>query len=244
MELLQLVDVRVEEASRPLREEVVALKLLLARVGGSLEPAEACPFDGLGLAKAHASVALGSSEQMSSVIKEEHLYGCFSPHGPSSLPNESAAPEHGGMDMVVTRALDLELSADVDATVLLSPETNGRLVAKSGVLTPVHGAFVAKEICVFLATLGAAYPGCEVTSKSDGAKPNECRSKKRSATKKDICDRLMVACLCPCRVVGAVWVCRVLSVSSRRFVIFVLACVGAALLFMGGRCLGGVTLLL
>jgi hypothetical protein len=33
MELLQLVDVRVEEASRPLREEVAALKLLLAHVG-------------------------------------------------------------------------------------------------------------------------------------------------------------------------------------------------------------------
>jgi hypothetical protein len=37
MDLLQLVDVRVEEASRPLREEVAALKLLLARVGDSLE---------------------------------------------------------------------------------------------------------------------------------------------------------------------------------------------------------------
>jgi hypothetical protein len=31
MEILQLVDVRVEEASRPLREEVANLKLLLMR---------------------------------------------------------------------------------------------------------------------------------------------------------------------------------------------------------------------
>jgi hypothetical protein len=49
MELLQLVDVRVEEASRHLREEVVALKLLLARFGVSLEPAGTCPANGLGL---------------------------------------------------------------------------------------------------------------------------------------------------------------------------------------------------
>jgi hypothetical protein len=51
MELLQLVNIRVEETSRPLREEVAALKLFLARVGISLEPAETCPFDGLELAK-------------------------------------------------------------------------------------------------------------------------------------------------------------------------------------------------
>jgi hypothetical protein len=44
MELLQLVDVRVEEASSPLREEVAALKLMLARVGDSLEPIEACTY--------------------------------------------------------------------------------------------------------------------------------------------------------------------------------------------------------
>jgi hypothetical protein len=41
MEILQLVDVRVEEASRPLREEVATLKPLLARVGDSLGPTEA-----------------------------------------------------------------------------------------------------------------------------------------------------------------------------------------------------------
>jgi hypothetical protein len=38
MQLLQLVDVRVEEASRPLHDEVAALMLLLARAGDSLEP--------------------------------------------------------------------------------------------------------------------------------------------------------------------------------------------------------------
>jgi hypothetical protein len=47
--------------------------LLLERVGVSLEPAEARPSDGLGLTKAHAPVALDSSEKMSSVVEEEHL---------------------------------------------------------------------------------------------------------------------------------------------------------------------------
>jgi hypothetical protein len=36
MELLQLLDICVEEASRPLREEVTNLKILLAHVTGSL----------------------------------------------------------------------------------------------------------------------------------------------------------------------------------------------------------------
>jgi hypothetical protein len=50
MELLQLVDVHVEVASRPLHEEVATLKLSLARVGDSLEPTKACTYGGLGIA--------------------------------------------------------------------------------------------------------------------------------------------------------------------------------------------------
>jgi hypothetical protein len=46
MELLQLAEARVEEASRPLREEVATLKLLLARVGDSLESSKACTSSG------------------------------------------------------------------------------------------------------------------------------------------------------------------------------------------------------
>jgi hypothetical protein len=62
MELLQLVDVRVKEASCPLREEVGNLKLLLAHVTGSLERTSA-----------------ESVEQESSVVEEECSFGCFSP---------------------------------------------------------------------------------------------------------------------------------------------------------------------
>jgi hypothetical protein len=50
MELLQLVVVRVEEVSRPLREEVATLKLLLASVSVPLELAEECTPGDPGLA--------------------------------------------------------------------------------------------------------------------------------------------------------------------------------------------------
>jgi hypothetical protein len=86
-QLLQLVDIRMEEASRPLRDEVAALKLLLAHVGDSLEPTEACTFGDLGLAPAQASLLLDSTEHKSSMVEEEHLHGCFSPRGsPCTLP--------------------------------------------------------------------------------------------------------------------------------------------------------------
>jgi hypothetical protein len=81
MELTQLVAVRVEEVSLPLHEEVASLKLLLARVGDSLEPIEACSTSVHELATVQASLPLGPAEQKSSVVEEEHLYTCFSPHG-------------------------------------------------------------------------------------------------------------------------------------------------------------------
>jgi hypothetical protein len=173
-------DVRVEEASRPLREEVAALKLLFPRVGDSFEPIEACPFDGLGIAKAQASV--DSSEQKSSVVEEEHLYGCFSPRSPSPRLDVSAASEREGMDLIMAKTPDVGKSVDADTTVSLSPESGRHVVAESGVLTHVPRAFVAREICVFLATLAAAYPGCKGTTKSDGDSPDEYSRKKRCAT--------------------------------------------------------------
>jgi hypothetical protein len=74
MELLQLVDVHVKEASRPLHEEVAMLKLLLARIGVPLELTESCTFVGLGLVSAKALFPFDSIEQKSSVVEEEHPY--------------------------------------------------------------------------------------------------------------------------------------------------------------------------
>uniref|UniRef100_A0ACD5VXY3 Uncharacterized protein n=1 Tax=Avena sativa TaxID=4498 RepID=A0ACD5VXY3_AVESA len=192
MELLQLVDVRIEEVCRPLREEVAALKLLV-RGAGSLEPMEACPFDGLVHAGAQDSTVLDSSEKKSSVVKEEQLYSCFSPRGPLSQPVVSVASECEGMRLIMAEELDFEESRDVDAAVPLSPES-GRLMvstgdgaAKSGVVTPVPGAVVAREICDFLATLVAAYPGtdksigCKVKSMRGGARPRSFFGKKKSS---------------------------------------------------------------
>jgi hypothetical protein len=71
MEHLQLVDIHVEKASRPFREEVASLKLLLAHTCDSLEPA--CTSVVLGLAPSRASLLLDSIEQKSSTVEEDHL---------------------------------------------------------------------------------------------------------------------------------------------------------------------------
>jgi hypothetical protein len=86
VELLQLVDVRVEAASHPLREELATLKLLLARVGDSSEPTKACNYGGPELAPVQVSFLHDSTEQKSSVVEEDHLYGCISPCGSPCLP--------------------------------------------------------------------------------------------------------------------------------------------------------------
>ena len=79
LELSQLIADRIEEAARPLREEVATLKLLLAGVDGP--PKEARGSDGLGLAHGEALFPLDSVEQRSSVVEETLHFGCFSPRG-------------------------------------------------------------------------------------------------------------------------------------------------------------------
>jgi hypothetical protein len=106
MQLLQLVDVRVEEVSRPLREEVAALKLLLVRAGDSLEPTEACTSGVIGISLAQASLLLDSTQQKSSVVEEEHLHGCFSPRGcPCTSPQP--ASESNGMGEIMAPLLQI-----------------------------------------------------------------------------------------------------------------------------------------
>jgi hypothetical protein len=105
MEVDQLVANRVEEAARPLRDEVTSLKLLLARAGASLEPTEACSSGGQELGTVHASFPLGSADQKSSVVEEEHLYSCFSPRDSpcqSPQPVVLAASEGEGIDGTLT----------------------------------------------------------------------------------------------------------------------------------------------
>jgi hypothetical protein len=85
MELIQLVDVRVEEACRPLCEEVATLKLLLAHVGDSMEPTEACTY---GCFTPRANVctlplpATSMSEVAKDVALDLELHGI---HGESSV---------------------------------------------------------------------------------------------------------------------------------------------------------------
>jgi hypothetical protein len=87
MELLQLVDVRVEEASHPLREEVANLKLLLAHVTGSLER------------------TFGES-----VVEEECSFGCFSPRVrpcPSPHRDVPVAYESKDVDEIMAPVMEI-----------------------------------------------------------------------------------------------------------------------------------------
>jgi hypothetical protein len=68
LELAQLVAHRVEEASRPLREGVESLKLLLAQVGVSLELTKAFSSGGQELATVDP-FPLSTAEQKSSVVE-------------------------------------------------------------------------------------------------------------------------------------------------------------------------------
>lgn len=203
LELVQLVSNHVEDVSRPLREEVASLKLLLARVGVPLEQIEACSSGGKDLATVQASFPLGSVEQKSSVVEDEHLYSCSSPRGSpvrSLQPIVSAVSESEHLDRILapvqitpelhelcgdssvvfpsalgldgasppSQSLGFEKSGVVGAAVSLSPESCRHMVpfgdgvAKSRLLAKVPGAVVAREVCDFLATLAAAYPGSAV----------------------------------------------------------------------------------
>jgi hypothetical protein len=184
MELAQYVANRVEEASHPLREEVASLKLMLARVGVSLEPPEACSSDGKEIATVQALLPLGSAGLNSSVVEiTQELHEVC---GDSSVVLELLELS-GGVAMrpsveevrsdsheisVVTSSqsqlLGFDKSGVVDDDVPPSPEFErhvfpfGDEVAKSGLLETVQGALIAREVCDFRATLVAAYPGSTV----------------------------------------------------------------------------------
>jgi hypothetical protein len=175
MELAQLVANRVEDASRPLHEEVVGLKLLLARVGVSLEPTTSGEKE---FAPVQVSFPLDSVEMKSSVVEitpELHelsgdsslvsklleLSGDvvmppsieevrFDPHEILAAPSPpSWAPcfEKDGVVVALSRESDMHVVPF------------GVGVAKSRLLAAVTGAVVAREVYDFLAALVVAYPG-------------------------------------------------------------------------------------
>jgi hypothetical protein len=181
MELHQLVDVRVEKACRPLREEVATLKLLLACVGDSLEPTEACTSGGSGLAPAQALFPHDSTEQTSSVVEEDHLFGCISPRRSSCLLPQlvvSSAFERDDMDGILAPVMQItpelsELCEDFSVELPLELGSYEILAVASAPSSPqkptsmVSGEVMAHssealfgtELCGLLASLEAASPG-------------------------------------------------------------------------------------
>ncbi|KAK1644447.1 hypothetical protein QYE76_062252 [Lolium multiflorum] len=129
LELAQLVANRVEEASRPLREEVASLKLLLASVGVPLEPTEVCSSGGKDLAIVLTSLPLSSAEQKSSMVE-------ITPELHESCVDSSVVPELlklGGGEVVPPSVVEVR---DVVPF--------GDEAAKSGLLAP--GGVVAREV--------------------------------------------------------------------------------------------------
>jgi hypothetical protein len=147
LELDQLVANRVEEASRPLREEVASLKMLLAHAGVSLEPTEACSSGGQELAAMKASLPLSSEEQKSSVVE-------ITPELHELCGDSSVVPELlelGGGEVMPPSVEEVRHVVPFDVG-----------VAKSGLPATVSGGVVAREVCDFLATLAATFPASAV----------------------------------------------------------------------------------
>jgi hypothetical protein len=142
LELAQLVANRVEEASRPLREEVASFKLLLARVGVSLESTEACSSGGQDLAIMQASFPLSSAEQKSSVVE-------VTPELHELCVDSSVVPE------LLKLGNDEVMPPSVEEVKHVVPFGDG--ATKSEMLATGPGGVVAREVCDFLATLAATY---------------------------------------------------------------------------------------
>jgi hypothetical protein len=108
--------------------------LLLARVGDSLEPTEACTSNGL--APKQASFPLDSTLQKSSLVVEDYLYGCISPRC-SSCPSRqldiSPASESEGMDGILAPVL--QITPELHE---LSEESFVVLPLEQGSLRPCH----------------------------------------------------------------------------------------------------------
>jgi hypothetical protein len=124
---------------------VASLKLLLTQVGVSLEPMEACSSGGQELAIVEALFPLSSAEQKSSVVTPELHELC----GDSSVVPELLKLGGGKV-----------MPPSVDEVRHVVPFGVG--VAKSSLLATVPGGVVAREVCDFLATLAATYPGSAV----------------------------------------------------------------------------------
>jgi hypothetical protein len=154
--------------------------LLSACVGVPFEPTEACSSGGQELTTVEALFPLGFTEPKLSVVevmpKLHELCGNYSTvpglHelscGVAMPPSvEEVRPNSHGI-LVVTSSLSEAFGCDksgvVDDDAPILPESNmhvvpiGDEVAESG----VQGVVVAREVCNFLATLAAAYPGSTV----------------------------------------------------------------------------------
>lgn len=145
MELLQLVADRIEEVSRPLREEVAAFKLLLAHVTDSLERAdsfascESTEQESCVLVDDDAVVEMtlkvgeeaivGKAPEESTEVGEECIFGCFSPRA-RSCPSPQ-------LDVMVASEC-VDISRIMAPVMQIMPELQQLCVEPSPPLSMVH----------------------------------------------------------------------------------------------------------
>ena len=181
----------LQEAIRPLHEVVDSLHGWLLALGGFLERAEAAlarlslaPTDPLvlpdagkvGASRVGLHGCFSPRARVTSAVSApvmQIMPGLLESCGdvvmpPSVKEARSDSHEISTLASPPCEALGFERSGVVDVAVSLSPESSrhvvpiGDGVAKSGLLTAVPGAVVAREVCGFLANLAAAYPGSAI----------------------------------------------------------------------------------
>jgi hypothetical protein len=110
-ELLQLVADRIEEVTRPLRDEADAIKLWLSRAAGSWERAEAASTGGVGKAPVQASDA---------GLMDAELFEIYSPFSP--IHRVCGSPTVGSDDFRLPPECSSGLLPDAHAGVVASLE--------------------------------------------------------------------------------------------------------------------------
>jgi hypothetical protein len=188
-ELLQLVVDHIEEVSRPLREEVATIKLLLARVASSLDRTDLCSSKrelsvvvdvdaGDEMTSEAADVAiLCETLEETSVVGDDSSFGCFSHRArtfPSHVPVASKCKGIDGIMVPVMKIMPelqelcgepssptsmVQTSAVASTPHPVMLSHHDEKVIEACALDPNSEALFARELCDLLASLEVAIPG-------------------------------------------------------------------------------------
>jgi hypothetical protein len=190
MELLQFVTERIKEVLRPLSEEVATIKILLASVTIPLERVDLCAshesakkevsmvVDVEEVAEMTSNVGdeviVDKAQDESSVVREDCVFGSFSPRAkscPSPRPDVSVAP----VMLIMPEQQEICGEPSPQSMVHLKEDSTGTFVASTppivepsqsldmaneeGVLAPNSEDLFGRELCSLLVSLEAVSYG-------------------------------------------------------------------------------------